>query len=227
MGVANAPITWDEILAVMKDNFQRGFKIDIETNSTVETDATEDKQNITDLLTALTQSLQAFLPMVEQGGMPMGVVKSMLLTITRRFHFGPELEKEIASMPDQAPQKPDPAMMKIEGEQKLMQQEVQLKLQQGEQDMKERQLEFTLKEKELQQKMTLMDKELQIKSAELDLKQRELDMKEQELGQRQQLNQITHDGKIQVANATRDAKMMSIATQQAAAAAAPANGARQ
>ena len=225
--IANSPITWDDILGVMKDNFQRGFKIDIETNSTVDTDATEDKQNITDLLTAISQSLQAFLPMVEQGGMPMGVVKAMLLTITRRFNFGPELEKQLAAMPDEAPQKPDPAMMKMQGEQQKMQQEAQIAQQQAALDMKAKQMDMALKEKEMQQKMILMDKELEIKQQELALKEQELAMKDHELQQKSELNNITHTGKMQAAEATRATKLMQIEMQHKQAMQPPAPEARQ
>jgi len=229
-GVAEAQFTWEDLLAVLKDNFQRGYKIDIETNSTVDTDATEDKQNITDLLTAISQSLQAFMPMVEQGGMPMGVVKAILLTICRRFSFGPELEKQLSAMPDQAPQKPDPAMQKAQLDAQTAQQQMQMDMAKSQQelelakqtaamDMQAKQMDMQVKQKEMENKMALMDKEMQIKQQELGLQMQEMQLKVQELGlkdrenqQKVELNGIVHQGKMETA-ALKNAQMKQAAQQ--------------
>jgi hypothetical protein len=218
--VLASPFTWEDVLEVMSSDFSRGYHIDVETNSTVMADATEDKQMITDFFGAMAQVLQAMMPMVESGVMPPSVVKSMLLTTSRRFRFGTEVEDALKGMQEQMPPKPDPAMAKAQAESQMMQQEAGIKQQQANQEQQSAQLDFQLKQKDMQNKMALMDKELEIKQKELDLKERELQMKEVELGQKQQMNQITHDGKMQVATATRDAKLMQIATQ----AAQPAKG---
>jgi hypothetical protein len=218
--VLNSPFTWEDVLGVISSDFTRGYHIDVETNSTVMADATEDKQAITDFFGAMAQVLQAMMPMVEAGIMPPGVVKSMLITTSRRFRFGAEVEDSLKGMAEQMPPKQDPAMAKAQAESQMMQQEAGIKQAQANQDQQSAQLDFQLKQKDMQNKMALMDKELEIKQKELDLKERELQMKEVELGQKQQMNQITHDGTMQVATATRDAKLMQIATQ----AAQPAKG---
>ena len=222
--ILSSPFTWEDILQVLGENLSRGYNIDVETNSTVVVDATEDKQAITDLFGAMAQVLQAMMPMVEAGVMPPGVVKSMLLTTSRRFRFGNEVEDSLKGMQEQMPPKQDPAMAKAQAESQMMQQEAGIKQQQANQEQQSAQLDFQLKQKDMQNKMALMDKELEVKQKELDLKERELQMKEVELGQKQQMNQITHDGKMQVAAATRDAKLMSIATAAAMPKPAPNGG---
>lgn len=91
-------ITWKAVLTILKDDVQRSYKIDIETNSTVEPEAAEDQKNISDLMTAIGQFLNGVGPLVAQGVMPFQVAQSMLLSITKRFRFGSEIEDQIKQM---------------------------------------------------------------------------------------------------------------------------------
>lgn len=89
---------WGQVLATLRDDTQRAYKIDIETNSTVEPEAVEDQKNISDLMTALGQFLNGIGPMVAKGVMPFEAAQTMLLAITRRFRFGSEIEDQIKAM---------------------------------------------------------------------------------------------------------------------------------
>lgn len=89
---------WGQVLGMLKDDMQRAYRIDIETNSTVEPEAVEDQKNISDLMTALGQYLNGIGPMVAKGIMPFEVAQTMLLAITRRFRFGSEIEDQIKEM---------------------------------------------------------------------------------------------------------------------------------
>lgn len=92
---------WSDVLAMLRDDMQRAYRIDIETNSTVEPEAVEDQKNIADLMNALGQYLNGVGPLVAKGVMPFEVAQSMLLAITRRFRFGSEIEEYVKGM--QAP----------------------------------------------------------------------------------------------------------------------------
>lgn len=98
-----APV-WGKVLEMLRNDTQRAYRIDIETNSTVEPEAVEDQKNITEMLTAMGQYLNGVGPLVAKGVMPFGAAKSMLLAITRRFRFGTEIEDEINAM---QPPKPE------------------------------------------------------------------------------------------------------------------------
>jgi len=98
--------SWDEILGVLQDDIQRAYRIDIETNSTVEPEAAEDQKNIQELLTAIGQFMQGIGPLVMQGVMPFQAAQAWLLAITRRYRFGDDVEDYIKQM--QPPQQPDP-----------------------------------------------------------------------------------------------------------------------
>lgn len=107
--VLQTPV-WEDVLGMLKNGMARSFHIDIETNSTVDVEATEDKQNIAEFLNALAQFMNGITPMVENGTMPFGAAKAMLLALVRRYRFGTEVEAEIDKMqPPQAPQQPGQA----------------------------------------------------------------------------------------------------------------------
>lgn len=98
-------IKWSDVLKMLQDDMQRAYRIDIETNSTIEPEAAEDQKNISELMNAMGQFINGVGPMVEKGVMPFQVAQSMLLAITRRFRFGNEIEDQINAM--QAPKQED------------------------------------------------------------------------------------------------------------------------
>ncbi len=98
---------WADVLSMLRDDMQRAYRIDIETNSTVEPEAAEDQKNIAELMNSIAQFLNGVGPLIEQGVMPFQAAQAMLLAITRRYRFGSEIEDQIRAMKE--PQKPDPA----------------------------------------------------------------------------------------------------------------------
>lgn len=141
--------SWDDILKLLRDDLQRSFRIDIETNSTVDAEATEDKANIAELLTAISQFLTGISPLVQSGAMPFDIARGMLLAIVRRFRFGPELEDQLQGM--QAPQpQPDP---KAEAEKEKLGLEIQIKQGEAQQKQAEMQADATFRAQEHELKM--------------------------------------------------------------------------
>jgi hypothetical protein len=98
--------SFEQCLQTLKDDLTRSYKIDIETNSTIDDEATEDKQDITDALTALGQTLQSVGPLVQQQILPFEAAKALMLTVCRKFKFGTEIEDQINAM--KAPPPPQP-----------------------------------------------------------------------------------------------------------------------
>lgn len=120
---------WSDILGMLRDDMQRAYRIDIETNSTVEPEAVEDQKNISEVMTALGQFLNGITPLVVNGSMPFQAAQAMMLSIVRRFRFGTEIEDYIKAM--QAPKPPDDGKAgeaaKMQAEQAKMQAEQQNK----------------------------------------------------------------------------------------------------
>lgn len=100
---------WEDVLELLRTDLQRNFRIDIETNSTIAADTQEDKDDISDAMQALGTMFQSFIPMVQQGILTMPVVKSVLLTVARKFAFGREMEDAVNAMADQLPPPQQPA----------------------------------------------------------------------------------------------------------------------
>jgi hypothetical protein len=125
---------WSDVLGILKDDLQRAYRIDIETNSTVEPEAVEDQKNVTDLMTALGQFLNGVGPLVEKGIMPFQVAQSMMLAISRRFRFGTEVEDYIKAMQQPAPQD--------DGKAAAEQQKLQMEQQRMQADQQNRQAEM-------------------------------------------------------------------------------------
>jgi hypothetical protein len=106
-------LKWSDVIGMLREDTARQYRIDIETNSTIDPTRQEDKQDIIEVMQALANTAESFGPFVEQGVFPMPAFKSLLLAICRRFTFGREVEDEIEAIPDQVPatvnNTPDPA----------------------------------------------------------------------------------------------------------------------
>jgi hypothetical protein len=185
--------TWEDLLALLRDDVQRSFRIDIETNSTVDAEATEDKQNIAELLNAISQFLSGVAPLIESGSMPFEVAKTMLLAITRRFRFGPEFEDSLKKM-QQPPQKPDPAAAKAQADMQNNQQLHQLDMQKAQMDLQARQQEMAGKQREAELKAQL---EMQKMQMELQMAEREHQLKMEEMGRKSAVAAQAHSMKLQ------------------------------
>jgi len=142
---------WEAVLALLQNDLARAYRIDIETDSTVQVNEQEDKQNINEAMAAMGEFLKGVTPLVEQGIMPFDAAKSMLLAIVRRFRFGTEVEEEIKSM--QAPQpkgspEDDAAKIKSQGEAAKIQLEGQLAQERATNERESMKMEMQLKREE-------------------------------------------------------------------------------
>lgn len=160
---------WPQVLELLQNDMQRAYRIDIETNSTVEPEAVEDQKNIAELMNALAQYLNGVGPLVAKGVMPMEAAQSMLLAITRRFRFGADIEDQIKKMKAPPPEddgKAEMAKMRAEAQQK--QAEMQAEMQAEQQRM---QMENARMQAEQQMKMLEMKAEMQLENVRLQAQQ--------------------------------------------------------
>jgi len=163
-------ITWKQVLDVLKDDIQRAYKIDIETNSTLEPEAVEDKQDVTEFMTAMGQFMSGVGPAIQEGMMPFQAAQAMLLAITRRFRFGDEVEEIIKGM-QQPPPKPDDGKAAADAaKQQVASQSAQL---QAQQQMMQKDGQIT----QLQTQLTALQKESALSQRSTDLDVRELALK--------------------------------------------------
>lgn len=164
--------TWEDILEVLRNDLQRAYKIDIQTNSTVDAEATEDKANIAEFMNALAQFFNAIAPAVQAGALPFDAAKTLLLAIVRRFRFGPEVEEELLKMvpPQPQGQEDSGAAEAAKLELQAKQQELQLKATAMQQEMSFKSAEHEFRMKELQQKSALAEAKFAMDMKQLQLR---------------------------------------------------------
>ncbi len=92
----------DDMLRVMRADIARGVRIDVESDITVGANLAEEQQSMTQLLTAVTQYVTGVAPLVAQGIMPLDAAKAMLLSATRRFQMGREVEDSLMQIGEAA-----------------------------------------------------------------------------------------------------------------------------
>lgn len=122
------------VLAMLKDDTARNFRIDVETDSTLEPDQEAEKQTAVEFVTAISMFLKEAGPLMMAGGPEVAdMLGETLLFVVRRFGNNVDaLEKKIEAMVEAAkkpkPPQPDPEMVKAEakakeGEAKIQQTE--------------------------------------------------------------------------------------------------------
>jgi hypothetical protein len=92
--------TWDEVMQVLKSDKLRGFRVDIETDSTIRPHAEEEQRQRSEMLTAIGAFLQQAIPAVQAGAMPKKVAMELLLFGVRAFKVGPQLEDVLTQWAD-------------------------------------------------------------------------------------------------------------------------------
>ena len=158
--------TWDEALQVLRDDKQRSYRIDIETDSTVAGDQAADQKAITELLTGISTFIQNAGPAVEAGYIPLEAAKSLIMTAVRRFKLGREVEDALDMIGEdegEKQQQPDPQAAQMMEQFQQLQQEHQQMGQENQQ----------------------LKAEKAAKDGELAIKDREVALKEFEVNNRQ------------------------------------------
>lgn len=106
--------TWEDVVALLRDNAHRQFRVDIETDSTIEADQAEEKQQAVELATALGVFIQQWGPAIQQQPALAPLAAGVLKFTIRRFRAGRELEDLIESTMDKvmnAPAQAQPAAL--------------------------------------------------------------------------------------------------------------------
>lgn len=97
----------DAAVGVLRDQFERQYRIDIETNSTIDLEATEDKADVSDFMNAFGQMMAGFQPLLEEGILAFPLIKQIIMEVTRKYRFGREIEDALEQMQPPPPKKPE------------------------------------------------------------------------------------------------------------------------
>jgi hypothetical protein len=120
--------TQENVIALLRDDASRRFRIDIETDSTIRADVARAQENIGQFVQGFGAFIAAVGPAVQAGAMPMPVVAEMVKSFSRVFKLGRSVEDALEAMPTEQPPQADPAAAEQAAQQAEMQRE-QMKLQ--------------------------------------------------------------------------------------------------
>jgi hypothetical protein len=93
--------TWEEVEALLHDNALRTFRIEIETDSTIEPNDQQEKQRRIEFVEAVAQYLEKTSPIVSLAPPMLPVVMEGLKFLVRGFRVGREMEDVIEQAADQ------------------------------------------------------------------------------------------------------------------------------
>ena len=111
----------EEMLAIMQGDSTRGFRVDIETDSTIAIDEAAEQEAITELLTSVVTYMQGIAPLVQQGAFTKEAAVSLLLLAVRRYRGSREVEDTINSLTDKE-QGPEAQAGQLEQAKQMIQQ---------------------------------------------------------------------------------------------------------
>ncbi|MFE0015972.1 hypothetical protein ACFWXH_14075 [Mesorhizobium sp. NPDC059054] len=158
-----------------------GYRIDVETDSTVRADVSRKKQEATEFMTASSAFFGAVGPLVQQGVMPANAAITIYGSFARLFNLGKAIEDVLDEMiakvqqggPPQGDGQGDAAVAAEKRKQEAAQLDQQIKVQNAE-------LERQIKRENATLDLQIKNAELQIKNGQLAAVQRQLQM--QQLG---------------------------------------------
>lgn len=162
-----------------------GFRIDIESDSTIRGDLVRRQEQQSLFLQGTAQYLQAVGPMVQEGVMPPDVAVEIYAGFARSFNLGKQAEDAIDRLADQVrknsgqPKPPSPEEVKAQAEVQKMQLEAQLKREQAQMDLQAKQQEMAFKAQELELKKQEMELKIQFEQQKMQLEQQKMGLEAQ------------------------------------------------
>lgn len=120
--------TWDEVMGVLRSDAMRGYRVDIETDSTIQADVSRNQQNAAQFVQGFGQFITAVGPAVQAGVMPMDSATDLLTSFARHFKLGRQAEDALERMGQEArqpkPEGDDGAAAAAQAEAQLRQAEI-------------------------------------------------------------------------------------------------------
>ncbi len=199
-----------EMEQILRSDLMRAYRIDIETDSTIQADVIRAQQQAGQFIQGAGTFFQAIGPAVQTGAMPPDVAIKLFMGLARPFKLGKQAEDALDKWEQETTQKieqqkanpqpppPDPEMVKMQMEAQGKQQELQAKQAeiqtrtqsegvklQIEQQRAAMEVEKMRAELEIEQQRLALD--IQFKERELALREREAGLKEREMETRTSL----------------------------------------
>lgn len=216
---------FEEALGVLRNDKLRGFRVEIETDSTIQPDAEEAKQSATELFTAFLQGLEGAAPVLAQSPEMFDPLEQLFMFVFRTYRVGRSAESTVEEAFDKLRQRmekqagnppPSPEQMKAQAEQQKIEAEMKRDQEKHALEMQSKQADFALEQQkgqfELKMERDRMELEKIKASQELELESQKMAMEERklQLQERQMLVAAAVQGetaRIKVDSARQQAKI--------------------
>lgn len=200
---ALAQTKFQEICALLKNDKMRTFRIDIETDSTIEVDKQAAKDSVVELFTAVGGFLEKAWPIGQVMPQLTPALGQSILFAFRRFGAGRDVEgvweqaiDQLTQMSKNPPPKPpSPEEIKAQAEQQKaelnaqsMQQKAALDQQKGEQDLAVTQQKAQIELQKAQNQLQIDQQKLQLERERMELERQKMGMEMQMEQQRMQID---------------------------------------
>lgn len=200
-----------EACELLKSDKMRTFRIDIETDSTVEVDKQDAKDSVVELFTALGGMLEKAIPAGQALPELVPALGQSLLFAFRRFGAGRDVEGAWENAVDQMirkaknppPPQPSPEQIKAEAEKQKLEMESQQMQQQAGLDQQKAQMDMQVAQAKAQLDIQKQQMQLQIDQQKLQLEREKMEMERQKMAMSLQVEQ--QKAVIQAESAERDA----------------------
>lgn len=193
--------TWEECVQLLRDDKQRSFRVDIETDSTISGDYAADQQAISQLLQGVSAFIADAGPAVTAGYLPLEAAKAMIMAAVRRFKLGREVEDALDMIGEEAPAQAEEEGAGVEEalqiKLQIEQQEAQIKAQEVQQKMQIDQAKMTLESQIKQADLAMQEKELLLREREIAIKEFEAQKPEPDVTNRIQADLLIAREKMQ------------------------------
>jgi hypothetical protein len=124
-GIQIAP----EVAELLQNDRVRGYRVDIESDSTIRGDLTRNQKTMAEFLAGTAQYVSAFAPIIQIAPQALPAVVSLYSAFARQFKLGKSAEDELEKLQKMAaePQQPqpDPAQVKAEAEAQKMKAQIE------------------------------------------------------------------------------------------------------
>lgn len=168
--------SWDDVLQVLRSDAMRGYRVDIETDSTVQADVARLKTNAAEFVQGFGGFIQAVGPAVQAGAMPMDVVADLLTAFARNFKLGRQAEDalermgKLAAQPAQGADQAAQQQAEAQAEQQRVAMEMQAKQAEVQAKAQLEQAKLAMEQQRLAMEAQIKEREIAVREAEVALK---------------------------------------------------------
>lgn len=181
---------FERALEILRSDKLRGFRIDIETDSTIMADAEADKQSAVELFTGTMQGINAIAPVAQAVPELIEPLGDLMMFAYRRFRVGRSMEasleealikvsERVQKMAENPP--PNPEQIKAQAEIEKQQMETQRDQQKFQMDMEAKKMDLQMAQAKNQMEIEKMQAQLQIEAQKLELEKQKLAIQERSL----------------------------------------------